>query len=46
MHSQFLRETEGMQDQTRWQWLKADELKQELKAIYVLPKNKHFEQMQ
>ena len=27
MHGQFLRETEGMQDQRRWQWLKAGELK-------------------
>ena len=26
-HGHFLRETEGMQDQRRWQWLKAGELK-------------------
>ena len=34
LHGQFLRETEAMQDQRRW------------KALYVLPKNKHLEQMQ
>ena len=31
LHGQFLRETEGMQNQRRW------------KALYVLPKNKHLE---
>ena len=33
MHGQFLRETEGMQDQRRWQWLKAGELKRETKSL-------------
>ena len=27
LHGQFLRETKGMQDQRRWWWLKAGELK-------------------
>ena len=33
LHGQFLRETEGMQDQRRWQWLKAGELKRETESL-------------
>ena len=33
MHGQFLREKEGMQDQKRWQWLKAGELKRETESL-------------
>ena len=33
MHGQFLRETEGMQDQRKWQWLKAGEMKQENESL-------------
>ena len=33
LHSQFLRETEGMLDQRRWQWLKTGELKQETESL-------------
>ena len=44
LHGQSLRETEGMQDQKKWQWQKAGELK--LKTLYVLPKNKYSEQKQ
>ena len=33
MHGQFLRETEGMQDHRRWQWLKACELKRESESL-------------
>ena len=44
LHGQSLRETEGMQDQKKWQWQKTGELK--LKTLYVLPKNKYSEQKQ
>ena len=33
LHGQFLRKTEGMQDQRRWQWLKAGQLKQETESF-------------
>ena len=33
LHGQFVRETEGMQDQKRWQWLKAGELKGETESL-------------
>ena len=33
LHGQFLRETEGMQVQRRWQWLKAGELKWETESV-------------
>ena len=33
LHGQLLRETEGIQDQRRWQWLKAGELKRETESI-------------
>ena len=33
LHGQFLRETEEMQDQRRWQWLKAGELKRETESF-------------
>ena len=33
MHGQFLRETEGMQDQRRWQWFKAGELKRGTESL-------------
>ena len=33
LHGQFLRETEGMQDQRRWQWLKAGELTRETERL-------------
>ena len=33
MHGQFLKETEGMRDQRRWQWLKAGELKRETESL-------------
>ena len=33
LHGQFLRETEGMKDQRRWQWLKTGELKQETESL-------------
>ena len=32
-HGQFLRETERMQDQRRWQWLKTGELKRETERL-------------
>ena len=33
MHGQFLRETEGVHNQRRWQWLKAGELKRETESL-------------
>ena len=33
LHGQFLRETEGMQDQRKWQWLKGGELKRETESL-------------
>ena len=33
LHGQFLRETEGMQDQRKWQLLKAGELKRETESL-------------
>ena len=33
LHGQFLRETEGMQDQRRRQWLKAGWLKRETESL-------------
>ena len=33
LHGQFLRETEGLQDQRRWQWLEAGELKRETESL-------------
>ena len=33
LHGKFLRETEGMKDQRRWQWLKTGELKQETESL-------------
>ena len=33
LHGQFLRETEGMQVQRRWQWQKAGELKWETESV-------------
>ena len=33
LHGHCLREGEGMKDQRRWQWLKADELKRETETL-------------
>ena len=33
LHGQFMRETVGMQDQRRWQWLKAGDLKLETESL-------------
>ena len=33
LHGQFLRETEGKQDNRRWQWLKAVELKRQTESL-------------
>ena len=33
LHGQFPREGEGIEDQRRWQWLKADELKRETETL-------------
>ena len=42
LHGQFLRETEGMQDQRRWQWLKAGELKQETDSLICAAQEQAF----
>ena len=33
LHGQFPREGEGIEDQRRWVWLKADELKREIETL-------------
>ena len=33
LHGQFLRETDGVHNQRRWQWLKAGELKRETESL-------------